>query len=251
MSAPSTARQSPPCSRRSSPEAEQGGRGRAVGRDRRRAPGAARQAGRADGRLARGRPGHHGLPPRALAPDREHWPQIASTGPRSRAPTRSSAIGREIKRRSDVVGIFPKDAAVVRLVGALMLEASDEWAVTRRTMSLEALARVLRHAQGRMTPSACPPRRPDRPAPLQGPALLHHPQGTTDLRDPRGSVSRPRTASHRGHAETEGGRYRGGGEPGADRHPPVLETRSRRLDPLSICDRFAEAAILAAFLLGA
>ena len=108
---------------------------------------------------------------------REHWPQIASTGPRSRAPTRSSAIGREIKRRSDVVGIFPNDAAVVRLVGALMLEASDEWAVTRRTMSLEALARVLRHAQGRMTPSACPPRRPDRPAPLQGPALLHHPPG--------------------------------------------------------------------------
>jgi transposase-like protein len=41
------------------------------------------------------------------------------------------------------VGIFPNDAAVIRLTGALMLEASDEWAVTRRSMSLEALARVV------------------------------------------------------------------------------------------------------------
>ena len=50
---------------------------------------------------------------------REHWPQIASTNPLER-------LNREIKRRSDVVGIFPNDAAVIRLTGALMLEASDE-----------------------------------------------------------------------------------------------------------------------------
>ena len=66
---------------------------------------------------------------------REHWTQTASTNPLER-------VNREIKRRADVIGIFPNDAAIVRLVGALMLETNDEWAVARRYMSLETLARV-------------------------------------------------------------------------------------------------------------
>ena len=50
---------------------------------------------------------------------REHWTQIASTNPLER-------VNREIKRRADVIDIFPNDDAVVRLVGALMLETNDE-----------------------------------------------------------------------------------------------------------------------------
>jgi putative transposase len=66
---------------------------------------------------------------------REHWTQIASTNPLER-------VNREIKRRADVIGNFPNDEAIVRLVGALMLETNDEWAVARRYMSLETIARV-------------------------------------------------------------------------------------------------------------
>jgi transposase-like protein len=66
---------------------------------------------------------------------KDHWPQISSTNPLER-------LNKEIKRRSDVVGIFPSDAAIIRLVGALMLETNDEWAVARRYMSLETLARL-------------------------------------------------------------------------------------------------------------
>ena len=66
---------------------------------------------------------------------REHWAQISSTNPLER-------VNKEVKRRSDVVGIFPNDDAIVRLVGALMIEQNDEWAVARRYMGLEAIARI-------------------------------------------------------------------------------------------------------------
>ncbi len=71
---------------------------------------------------------------------KEHWPQLASTNPLER-------VNKEIKRRAHVVGIFPNDAAIVRLVGALLAEQTDEWQVTRRYMSREVLARVINPGQ--------------------------------------------------------------------------------------------------------
>ena len=64
---------------------------------------------------------------------REHWRQIASTNPLER-------LSGEIKRRPDVVGLCPNGGAVIRLLGALMLEQNDEWAVSRRYMTLNRLA---------------------------------------------------------------------------------------------------------------
>jgi putative transposase len=63
---------------------------------------------------------------------KEHWQQLHSTNPLER-------VNGEIKRRTDVVAIFPNEKAIVRLVGALLLEQNDEWAISRRYMTLETL----------------------------------------------------------------------------------------------------------------
>jgi transposase-like protein len=52
-------------------------------------------------------------------------------------------VNREVGRRSDVVGIFPNDAALLRLAGMLLLEQNDEWLVGRRYLSESSMALVL------------------------------------------------------------------------------------------------------------
>jgi putative transposase len=88
---------------------------------------------------------------------REHWSKLRSTNPLER-------VNREIGRRTDVVGIFPNDAALLRLAGALLIEQNDEWLIARRYLSQESLELVLANEPTtkeatQLTPALSHPRR--------------------------------------------------------------------------------------------
>ena len=103
---------------------------------------------------------------------KDHRPKFHSTNPLER-------LNGEIKRRTDVVGIFPNEDAITRLVGALLLEQNDEWAVQRgRYMSLETIATLSR---GSLIDPATPEITTASP-------LLHHSPG----HDPPGHPLRSR-----------------------------------------------------------
>ena len=65
----------------------------------------------------------------------QHRTKLHSTNPLER-------LNKEVKRRADVVGIFPNEASITRLIGAVLLEANDEWQLQHRYMQLEAMAEL-------------------------------------------------------------------------------------------------------------
>ena len=66
----------------------------------------------------------------------QHRTKIHSTNPLER-------LNKEVKRRADVVGIFPNEGAIIRLIGAVLLEANDEWQLQHRYMQTEAMADLM------------------------------------------------------------------------------------------------------------
>jgi putative transposase len=79
----------------------------------------------------------------------QHRAKLHSTNPLER-------LNKEVKRRADVVGIFPGEAAIVRLIGAVLLEANDEWQLQHRYMQVEAMAELVPLLIERETPPSQP-----------------------------------------------------------------------------------------------
>lgn len=80
----------------------------------------------------------------------QHRTKLHSTNPLER-------LNKEVKRRADVVGIFPGEAAIIRLIGAVLLEQNDEWQTGHRYMQLEGMVELMTQTT-KTDPTQIPPK---------------------------------------------------------------------------------------------
>ena len=100
----------------------------------------------------------------------QHRTKLHSTNPLER-------LNKEVKRRADVVGIFPNEASITRLVGAVLLEANDEWQLQHRHTQVEAMAGLMPPLSRAKSHPPHPPRSHPEPRdrwPPQPRAASHH-----------------------------------------------------------------------------